>query len=86
MHSEKLRVVVTDGITICHPCCGVAHCSQFLENNKDRFGQGHKDEQNINVVLSNAGNLLSLVIYHVLSLITVLLTPEGRWGTWHFFS
>ena len=47
MHSEKLRVVVTDGITIGHPCCGVAHCSQPLENNKDRFCQGHKDEQNI---------------------------------------
>jgi hypothetical protein len=34
---EKLRVIVTDGITIGHPCCGVAHCSQPLEHNKDHF-------------------------------------------------
>lgn len=49
---EKLRVIVTDGITIGHPCCGVAHCSQPLEHNKDRFCHGHRDEQNICCVVN----------------------------------
>ena len=45
-------MIVTDGITIGHPCCGVAHCSQPLKNNKDRFCQGHGDEQNICCVVN----------------------------------
>jgi len=42
-----LRVIVTDGITIGHPCCGVAHCDKPLDNSKERFCEGHKNQENI---------------------------------------
>ncbi|KDR71688.1 hypothetical protein GALMADRAFT_74493 [Galerina marginata CBS 339.88] len=41
------RVIVTDGITIGHPCCGVAHCAIPLASNKDRFCPDHQDQGNI---------------------------------------
>ncbi|KAF8868399.1 hypothetical protein CPB84DRAFT_1696415, partial [Gymnopilus junonius] len=37
------RVILSDGITIRHPCCGVRHCMESLENVKqDQFCPGHK--------------------------------------------
>jgi len=39
--SEKLRVVVTDGITIGHPSCCVPHCPNALAKNQDRFCAVH---------------------------------------------
>ncbi|KDR76382.1 hypothetical protein GALMADRAFT_480195 [Galerina marginata CBS 339.88] len=49
---KMLRVIVTDGITIGHPCCGVAHCDQPLQNNQDRFCSLHQDEENICAVVN----------------------------------
>ena len=41
--SEWIRVILSDGITIGRPCCGVRHCTEPLENvKKDRFCPGHK--------------------------------------------
>lgn len=37
----KVSVVVIDGITIGHPCCGVLHCAESLANNRDRFCPSH---------------------------------------------
>lgn len=49
---EMTQVIVTDGITIGHPCCGVAHCSTPLASNKDRFCPDHQDQGNICCVIS----------------------------------
>ena len=38
-----VRAIVSDGITIGHPCCSVAHCTEPLENIKrDRFCPEHQ--------------------------------------------
>lgn len=38
-----VRAIVSDGLGITHPCCGVAHCIEPLENVKrDRFCLGHQ--------------------------------------------
>ncbi|KAJ3500050.1 hypothetical protein NLJ89_g9962 [Agrocybe chaxingu] len=34
--------IVSDGITIGHPCCNVAHCMEPLPNKRSRFCVGHK--------------------------------------------
>jgi len=34
---RKFSVVVTDGVTIGHPCCGIHNCHEPLANNHDRF-------------------------------------------------
>ncbi|TFK17030.1 hypothetical protein FA15DRAFT_683625 [Coprinopsis marcescibilis] len=40
--SEMASAIVSDGITIGHPCCNVAHCEEPLANCKiDRFCQRH---------------------------------------------
>jgi hypothetical protein len=37
------RAAICDGVTITHPCCGVAHCTEPLANVKrDRFCPGHQ--------------------------------------------
>lgn len=54
-----LRVIVTDGITIGHPCCSVAHCDKPLENNQDRFCIHHKGEETICSVV-NCSNKVDL--------------------------
>ncbi|KAF8884482.1 hypothetical protein BD779DRAFT_1443171, partial [Infundibulicybe gibba] len=45
--SQKVRVIVTDGITIGHPCCSVLHCSEPLSNNNNRFCPGHMAQESI---------------------------------------
>ncbi|KAF8869217.1 hypothetical protein CPB84DRAFT_1694640, partial [Gymnopilus junonius] len=36
-------IILSNGITIGHPCCGVRHCTESLENVKrDQFCPGHK--------------------------------------------
>ncbi|KAJ7051020.1 hypothetical protein C8F01DRAFT_1343341 [Mycena amicta] len=40
-HLDKIHVVVIDGITIGHPCCGVLHCPTLLSNNRDRYCPEH---------------------------------------------
>lgn len=37
----KVEAVVTDGLTIGHPCCSVARCTDPLANNRDRFCADH---------------------------------------------
>lgn len=39
--SEKCSVLVIDGITIGHPCCGILHCSTPLANQQHRYCPGH---------------------------------------------
>ncbi|KAF7304404.1 hypothetical protein HMN09_00842500 [Mycena chlorophos] len=41
---SKIHVVVIDGITIGHPCCGVLHCPTPLASNRDRYCPDHVDE------------------------------------------
>jgi hypothetical protein len=38
---RKLRVAVTDGVSVGRHSCNVLHCSERLENIKDRFCTGH---------------------------------------------
>ncbi|KAG2030228.1 hypothetical protein BDR03DRAFT_814794, partial [Suillus americanus] len=37
----KLSIVVTDGVTVGHPCCGVHNCHGPLLNNCDHFCLNH---------------------------------------------
>jgi CxC6 like cysteine cluster associated with KDZ transposases/CxC5 like cysteine cluster associated with KDZ transposases len=43
----KLHVLVIDGITIGHPCCGIAHCPVDLTNNQHRFCPIHQHQHNV---------------------------------------
>lgn len=38
---DKCQVVVTDGLTLGHPCCGLFRCTIPLCNNRDRFCPTH---------------------------------------------
>ena len=38
---DKCQVVVTDGLTMGHPCCGSFRCTIPLHNNRDRFCPKH---------------------------------------------
>lgn len=40
--TDMVRAIVSDGITIGHPCCNVAHCSEELEHKRKRFCPGHE--------------------------------------------
>lgn len=43
LYLEMVRAIVSDGVTIGHPCCSVAHCAEPLLNVKrDRFCKGHQ--------------------------------------------
>ncbi|KAF7322243.1 hypothetical protein HMN09_00001400 [Mycena chlorophos] len=44
---SKIHVVVADGITIGHPCCGIRHCPVPLANNRDRYCPDHATEEKI---------------------------------------
>ena len=46
-HSKKVSVVVIDGVTVGHPCCGVAKCKIPLENNHHRFCPTHKQQNDV---------------------------------------
>ncbi|KAJ7578321.1 hypothetical protein C8J56DRAFT_1112406 [Mycena floridula] len=37
----KVSAIVSDGVTIGHPCCGVIHCPEPLEHRNSRFCAGH---------------------------------------------
>ncbi|KAK6967007.1 hypothetical protein R3P38DRAFT_2512649, partial [Favolaschia claudopus] len=43
----KVRVVVIDGITIGHPCCGIHNCPEPLISNRHRFCYGHNHHDKI---------------------------------------
>ncbi|KAF8156137.1 hypothetical protein BJ912DRAFT_1027204 [Pholiota molesta] len=36
-----VRAIISDGITIGHPCCNVAHCEEALTSKRDRYCPGH---------------------------------------------
>ncbi|KAG2355186.1 hypothetical protein BDR07DRAFT_1543642 [Suillus spraguei] len=38
---RKFSVVITDGVTVGHPCCGIHNCHEPLANNCDRFCTDH---------------------------------------------
>jgi hypothetical protein len=38
----EVWVVVVDGVTVGHPCCGVHNCFEPLENQRDQFCNTHK--------------------------------------------
>jgi len=40
-------VLVIDGITIGHPCCGILHCAVPLANNRHRYCPNHDGHHNI---------------------------------------
>ncbi|KAF8582316.1 hypothetical protein K439DRAFT_1647640 [Ramaria rubella] len=40
------HAVVTDGISLGHPCCGVHNCKEPLSSNLDRYCQNHVDLSN----------------------------------------
>ncbi|KAK6984515.1 hypothetical protein R3P38DRAFT_2459149, partial [Favolaschia claudopus] len=40
-------VIVIDGITIGHPCCGVLHCPISLQSNRHRFCPDHKERHRL---------------------------------------
>ncbi|KAF8827032.1 hypothetical protein HHX47_DHR5000564 [Lentinula edodes] len=44
---RSLCAVVTDGVTIGHPCCKVHNCTQPLPNNHHQWCQTHMDRQHI---------------------------------------
>lgn len=44
---RKCQVIVTDGLTLGHPCCGVFRCTQPLQNNCHRFCQVHFNQHDI---------------------------------------
>ncbi|KAF7968972.1 hypothetical protein HWV62_28773 [Athelia sp. TMB] len=41
---QMLRAVVTDGVTIGHPCCGVHDCKEPLRSQRNRFCPTHWDK------------------------------------------
>ncbi|EEB92058.1 hypothetical protein MPER_09485 [Moniliophthora perniciosa FA553] len=45
-----LRAIVTDGITVGHPCCKVHNCTEPLVNNRAHFCQVHQDLKKLCVV------------------------------------
>lgn len=44
---EKCSVLVIDGITIGHPCCGILHCAIPLANNRHRYCPAHDAHHHI---------------------------------------
>ena len=45
--SRKVSVIVIDGVSVSHPCCGIANCKTPLENNQHRFCPEHSHSNNI---------------------------------------
>jgi len=44
---DMVRAIVSDGITIGRPCCGVAHCTENLKNKRDRYCPGHQYQEKV---------------------------------------
>ncbi|KAJ3839074.1 hypothetical protein F5878DRAFT_536306 [Lentinula raphanica] len=44
---RSLRAVVTDGVTLGHPCCKVHNCSEPLQNNRHHWCKTHMDQQRV---------------------------------------
>lgn len=44
---DKCQVIVTDGVALGHPCCGVFRCTNPLQNNRHRFCEAHYGNHNI---------------------------------------
>ncbi|KAH6901611.1 hypothetical protein BKA70DRAFT_1435986 [Coprinopsis sp. MPI-PUGE-AT-0042] len=42
---KRIKVVVTDGVTVGRPCCRHFNCKDNLLNNKDRFCKRHSNEK-----------------------------------------
>jgi CxC6 like cysteine cluster associated with KDZ transposases len=38
---SKCQPIITDGLTLGHPCCGVFRCTEPLQNNRNRFCATH---------------------------------------------
>ena len=47
MIADKCQVVVSDGLTMGHPCCGEFRCTIPLANNRDRFCPMHFNSHDI---------------------------------------
>ncbi|TFK54807.1 hypothetical protein OE88DRAFT_1778248, partial [Heliocybe sulcata] len=45
--SEKVHALVTDGLTIGHPCCNVRHCDRPLLSNRDHYCSDHAYREQI---------------------------------------
>jgi hypothetical protein len=45
--NKKISVVVIDGVTIGHPCCGIHNCQIPLSSNRNRFCDDHKGNASI---------------------------------------
>lgn len=41
----RINAVVTDGVTVGHPCCNVHNCEEPLRSNRDRFCLAHADRR-----------------------------------------
>jgi hypothetical protein len=48
---EKVSVVVIDGVTVGHPCCGIHNCHTPLSNNRDHYCKDHQEAAVICVVI-----------------------------------
>jgi hypothetical protein len=45
--ADKCSVLVIDGITIGHPCCGILHCQTSLVSNRHRYCPSHDGHHHI---------------------------------------
>jgi hypothetical protein len=50
-HAGKCQVIVTDGLTLGHPCCAIPHCQEDLQSNRHRFCKTHFAEHNFCAVI-----------------------------------
>ena len=44
---RKVSVIVINGVSVSHPCCGIANCKTPLENNQHCFCPEHSHSNNI---------------------------------------
>ncbi|KAJ3853633.1 hypothetical protein EV368DRAFT_38532, partial [Lentinula lateritia] len=46
----SLRAVVTDGVTLGHPCCKVHNCTEPLQNNCHHWCKTHMEQQHVCII------------------------------------
>ncbi|KAJ3897148.1 hypothetical protein F5879DRAFT_1035081, partial [Lentinula edodes] len=46
----SLRAVVTDGVTLGHPCCKVHNCTEPLQNNRHHWCKTHMEQQHVCII------------------------------------